>query len=203
MLHSISHSRVSACLFIVASLGLASCGNDSSDGNQEVTPAPLDDDRLSTTTTLNEDVILIEESAIQGSLIDEAEDLKLVVSTSAHHMARIDSVINYYNEEPTDTNRFPLGLSGRVTAIFDNDDGTSTLTMEPIEYADLASESTQDITVALDSGNYVGVITPDGVEPIDLSDEIGVALPKKYTVMGLLCFEKLIRTVKVSDRETY
>lgn len=61
--------------------------------------------------------------------------------------------------------RFPFGIAGQVTNSTSNVDGTKTVELQEVSYADIVQEASLDIeSITLDASNFVGVIAPSAIQ---------------------------------------
>jgi hypothetical protein len=139
--------------------------------NKNLTPILhlLLSDKKIVTATVKDGVIVVDDTAAQDILavsVDEVSgNSQLQVQGGLATTLQPGSIINIV---PGAEAQFPFGLSGRVLAITSNPDGTKTVTLEHVSYAEVMKESQVNLSdISLDASNFIGVIAPSAVEASD------------------------------------
>ncbi len=129
------------------------------------------------TSTIKEDVVVVSDTTAEEILAvaedDASGDIQLQVDGEMAADLQPGSIINII---PGADDRFPFGLAGRVVSVIANPDGTYTVTLQPVSYAEVVKESQVDLKdITLDASNFVGVIAPAAVEASDSAPKMSKA----------------------------
>ena len=120
----------------------------------------------SSKTVLDDAVIPVDDPA-SGQIVSVVPDSAgdsgaLVLTGQVAEDAHTGSVLLV---QPGVDTRFPLGFAGQVTGVIDNANGTKTVTLEKVAYADVIEQASLNLDdIPLTASNFVGVIAPSGVE---------------------------------------
>ena len=120
----------------------------------------------SSKTVLDDAVIPVDDPA-SGQIVSVVPDSSgdsgaLVVTGQVAEEAHTGSVLLV---QPGVDARFPLGFAGQVTSVTDNADGTKTVNLAKVAYADVIEQASLNLDdIPLTASNFVGVIAPSGVE---------------------------------------
>ncbi len=121
--------------------------------------------KILATSTVKDDVIIIDAQAIADIvevIIDDAGATLLQLSGDLENSVQNGSLLFIL---PGTDEQFPLGLAGRVVEIIYNVNGTKTVKLEQVSYAEIIKESSFDLSdIPLDASNFIGVIAPSGVQ---------------------------------------
>ena len=160
--------RTLVFLCVILPLLLAGCGGGGSSENGS--GDTVSDNGVTATAVTQSDVVIFDETAtpaIVQTAVDEGGNQTLTLDTAAAEDLTTGAILHV----PAGADeRFPLGLSARVTYVTQTGTGESTLTLEPAQLQDAYTESEIVINeVSLDASNFIGVIAPDAVQALDPS----------------------------------
>ncbi len=158
---------ITAFCFLSASIGLAA------ENNNLAWMSLLLANRMIASSSVKEEVITIDESSatdIVATNTDSSGETELQVSGDLAGLTQAGSLLYIL---PGSDDRFPFGVTGRVTGITNNGDGTKNVILEKITYADIFKEAKFDLSdIPLDANNFIGVIAPSGVQAASVEPRI-------------------------------
>lgn len=121
--------------------------------------------RKTISSTLNDNVVAVDENSatdIVTSTIGATGETTLRLSGEMANTTQNGSILYML---PGSDGRFPFGFAGRVANTTSNTDGTKTVELQEVSYADVIQESSIDIeNITLDASNFVGVIAPSAIQ---------------------------------------
>ncbi|MCI5217848.1 MAG: hypothetical protein D3914_01315 [Candidatus Electrothrix sp. LOE2] len=121
--------------------------------------------RKKISSTLNDNVIAVDENSttdIVASTIGATGETTLRLSGEMANTTQNGSILYML---PGSDGRFPFGFAGRVANTTSNTDGTKTVELQEVSYADVVQEASIDIeNITLDASNFVGVIAPSAIQ---------------------------------------
>jgi len=92
---------------------------------------------------------------------DETVSLTTTSDSSLGESFEVDSLIII---APGIDDRFPFGVSGNVSSITNNSDGSVMATLEEVTLADVVDETYQETIIGLNADNFIGVIAPSSTQ---------------------------------------
>lgn len=142
-------------LIIVVSFLIVGCGggdeddDGGGDGGNDVANIVIDSETSA-------------EEITEVSLNDSNEvNLTTTNDSSLGRNLEVDSVVTVI---PEADDRFPFGLSGKVSSVTTNPDGSVTATLEEATLADVFYSSDQNESVVLNADNFIGAISPTATQ---------------------------------------
>lgn len=147
--HNNYNIGILACLIIITTLTMAGCGGggSSSDG----------------ASTISSGVVVVDSASAASEIaeVDANDDQEVNLTTTRESVLgqnlKVDSVVTVV---PGVDDRFPFGLSGKVSSVTTNSDGSVTATLGEATMADVFDSADQEISVTLNADNFIGVIAP-------------------------------------------
>ena len=121
--------------------------------------------KRTTSSTINDNVITVDEDGATdiveyGTSTEGETELRL-----SGEMANTTGNGSILYMLPGADERFPFGIAGQVTSSTNNTDGTKTVELQEVSYADVVKEASLDIeNITLDASNFVGVIAPSAIQ---------------------------------------
>jgi hypothetical protein len=157
------NKRLKAAIAIIALLGLAGCGGGSGGGS--ATPDNAATISGSATVNTNTLVMGVAQTAQIASTTANADGSTQLVTTPNSTFGAALTVGSVVQASGGTDARFPLGLVGKVTSVTTGSDGVTTAVLTNATLADVVQKSSfQANEVALDSTNFIGVISPKAVQ---------------------------------------
>ncbi|CAK8723475.1 MAG: major paralogous domain-containing protein [Candidatus Electronema aureum] len=156
-------------LILAASIASFSCLQGKASGNSSllfdipaiVSKAP----RMSGTFTLADNVIDVGKNSV-SNIVDISKtatgEMQIRLSGAIADSLQVGKILYI---PPDIDSRFPIGFSGKVISYVVNADETKTIVLGELSFAESIKEGRSDISnIALDTSNFVGIITPSAVQ---------------------------------------
>ena len=154
-------NRLKAAIALFALLGLTACGG----GGGGSTPSTAATTSGSATANTNTLVMGVAQTAQIASATANADGSTQLVTTPNSTLGAALTVGSVVQASGGTDARFPLGLVGKVTSVTTGSNGVTTAVLTNATLADVVQKSSSQANeVALDSTNFIGVISPKAVQ---------------------------------------
>ena len=147
---------ITIILFGLLIFVVSGCGSSSEDGGGG--------------SSAGDDITVVDSPSAAAEIAEVTIDdqgrnsLTTTSNSSLGKSLKVDSVITVVPEADA---RFPFGLSGKVSSVTNNSDGSVTATLEKVTLADVVYSTDQKTSLALNADNFIGVISPSATQATD------------------------------------
>jgi len=152
--------RLRYLLIISVIVGLFGCGggggnsDDTTNNNSQLGEANSDFEVIDNENATAE---------IAEISMDDNDEISLTINSNSSlgENLEVGSVVTAL---PGVDDRFPFGLSGKVSSTATNSDGSKTITLEEVALSDFVYSTEQETSTALNANNFIGVIAPSATQ---------------------------------------